>query len=117
MILKGLVIRARFAFLALKASTRICLGDLVWYKGKRWVVGNGVTCPTWTLYLYNYMGTAQDRRDVHESEFRKVRTPWNYWCSFRSQYSFYMTSWYSILLYKSLRVTFLEPIHGWLYGR
>ena len=83
--------RLLILWLSMKWVFRFNLGDEVVYNGKRYLLVQGVCKPRWDL------AAGEDRpKYVHESEFRKVRSPYNYWHSFRSGWRFYMNSWYGI---------------------
>lgn len=73
------------------------LGDEVRWRGGTWMLIQGVCSPSWDL-ARGWMadGTWERVNYIHQREFRKVRTVSNYWHSFRSGYSFYMTCWYDI---------------------
>lgn len=90
--LKAIYWRARIAWLALQWAAQPNLGDEVVYQGRVWWLSQGVRSPIWTLRTNNNTEEAE----VHERDFRKVRTLANYWGSVRSGYRFYMTSWYRI---------------------
>lgn len=84
--------------LASRWITKPNLGDLVKYKGQVWRLRQGVNTPIWTLG----QGDMQEVR-VHETDFRKVRTPANYWGSFRHGYRFYMRNWYRIWMNEGIK--------------
>jgi len=92
----------RVVLLALKWVPRFNLGDRVLYHGRICVLYQGVNSPMWKIT--NPMGNSE----IHESEFRKVRTVTNYIGSFRSGYRFYMQNWYAIWVSKGI-----EP---WMRG-
>lgn len=78
--------------LSLKWCWKINLGDWIWYKGKKYIVSNGVRSGSWRLsYLDN-----GDNGWVSRIECGKVWTLKNIIGSFKSGYSFYMTSWLDI---------------------
>jgi hypothetical protein len=84
--------RLRIFFLALRWIPQINLGDMVWYKGNKYRVLNGVRCKSWRL-------SGLDNEDdgwVPRCECKKVLSPTNMIDSFRSGWNFYMTSWYEI---------------------
>lgn len=72
------------------------LGDRVWFKGKQWVLNQGVADPFWNLVELADEDVRKFEDRVHRSLFRKVWTPRNVWGSFRSGYKFYMGYWYDI---------------------
>lgn len=109
--MKKMLIRLRFAQLALSRVFKLNLGDKVYYNDMVWAIANGTTRPVWDLRTLNL------HKRVHESNFKKVKSLSNYWHSFSSTYNFYMTSWYTILLHKPTVVLFDVPIHGWLKER
>ena len=68
------------------------LGDLVIYKGKEYMILNGVVQNSWKL-----VGLENDNDGwVLRSECRKVWTIKNMWRSFLFGYHFYMSAWYRI---------------------
>jgi len=69
------------------------LGDEVIYRGKRWILYQGVGAPRWHMSL---VGGDETAKDVHEDEFRRVRSFGNYWHAFRSRYRWYVWSWLKI---------------------
>jgi len=79
--------------LSLRWIFALNIGDEVWLDGERWMLVQGVCAPSWHL-----MRGDERKEFVHESQFKKVRSLKNYWCSFRSGYLFYMMNWYGIWL-------------------
>jgi hypothetical protein len=79
-------------WLSFKWMFRICLGDQVWYKGKKYCVLNGVRENSWRL---SNLDNGDDGW-VLRKECKKVKSYKNYLHSFTSGYHFYMTSWYDI---------------------
>lgn len=91
--MKGLYWRIRIMWMALKWVTTLNLGDVVIYKGKRYVLNQGVCSPYWD------MGAADGGeylKRIHENDFTKERTLKNYLGSFRSGYRFFMGYWFDI---------------------
>lgn len=80
--------------LSLRWVGRFNLGDEVWYEGEKWILYQGVDDPFWKLLRDEASGRKFER--IHMDHFVKVRTPKNYWRSFRSGYRFYMLNWYRI---------------------
>ncbi len=78
--------------LSLKWVFSYNLGDKVWHGRGQWTLVQGVCAPRWILQKEN------QRIEVYESAFRKVRSFSNYLYSFRSGHRFYMQNWYSIWL-------------------
>lgn len=68
------------------------LGDRVAYRGKIWILSQGVCAPTWTLRCDD------ESAQVSECNFYKIRSLSNYLHSFRTGYRFYMGNWYKIWL-------------------
>ena len=86
-------------WLSLKWVFRITLGDKVLYRGRIYEVINGV-CPTmWKLI---------NESDAHSFEVQRAECE-KAWSlkgmirSFKSGYSFYMTSWYSIWVNEGIK--------------
>lgn len=75
--------------LSLRWCFRYNIGDKVLYKGKVWILNQGVSKPFWDLMSTELV-------HVHESEFRKVWSIENMLGSFKSGYKFYMGYWYDI---------------------
>ena len=88
----------KIVFLSLKWIPNINLGDIVLCEGRRWVVSQGVTAPTWEIQTVDGF----ERKSVHESLFKKEPTFKNYLGSFKFGYSFYMTSWYQIWCHRGI---------------
>ena len=79
-------------WLAFKWIFRINLGDMVWYRGKKYPVSNGVRCGMWRL-------PDLDNGDggwVKRSDCRKVASLKNFSGSFRSALGFYRSNWLDI---------------------
>ena len=90
--------KARIALLALRWIPQINLGDRVWYKGKQYVVVNGVWID---LYRLGYVGRHGWFENDHEGlvpkvECKKVWTISNCLHSFKAGWRFYMGYWYDI---------------------
>ena len=62
----------------------------------------GVRAPIWRMVDGN------DSVEAHERDFRKVRSPSNYWSSFQSGYRFYRQNWLDIWM--------REGIKPWMLG-
>lgn len=81
-------------YLSSRWMFRINLGDSVTYRGKVWVVSNGVCSPGfWSLVI------KESHEYVEYADGKEVRKVWslkNVIGSFRSGYRFYMTSWFDI---------------------
>ena len=101
--LKAIYWRLFIIRLSLRWLWRPNLMDEVVYKGEVWRLSQGVKSPVWTLRQGPGEGV-----EVHERDFRKVRTIANYWGSFRNGYQFYMRSWYDIWM--------REGIQPWMLG-
>lgn len=84
--------KLRIVVLALRWCRIVNLGDLVWYKGKKYTVCNGARYGSWRL------GDLENTHDgwVPRKDCRKVWTLANIRHSFWAGYNFYMTSWYDI---------------------
>jgi hypothetical protein len=82
----------RITLFCLQRTREICLGDIVRWQGKRWVVYNGVTRPVWDL---SELGGRRLER-VNESEFRKERSFGNFVHDIRSTWRFYRGYWFDI---------------------
>lgn len=78
--------------LSLRWIPEFNLGDRVWFRGKQWLLFQGVHKPTWTLIR----GCKDEQAHADESQFTKVRSLSNYFHSFQFGYHFYMTSWFGI---------------------
>ena len=90
--MRGLFWRVFIIRLCLRWCWKICVGDQVWYREKKYLVANGARFHSWRLRgLWN-------ERDgwVSRENCRKVKTPKNAWGSFRRGYRFYMSNWYQI---------------------
>lgn len=71
------------------------MGDEVYYRGKKYIVANGVRWGYWRLSGLE-KEFCSDGGWVARSECRKVYTVSNMLHSFKYGYWFYMTSWYDI---------------------
>lgn len=91
--------------LALRWVFRLNLGREVWYEGRKWTLVQGVRSPVWTLVPCE---PPVETKEVHEKDFRLVRTWRNYWHGFSSGYLYYRTSWYDIWMRNGI-----EP---WMIG-
>ncbi len=78
-------------WLSFKWMFRVNLGDFIWYKGKKYLVLNGVMSESWSIDIDNDFGGW-----VPRSECQKSWTPRNMIRSFRAGYRFYMGYWYDI---------------------
>lgn len=96
--------KIRIFFLALRWIPQINIGDIVVYKGKEYMVCNGVRYGSWRL------GNLDNGDDgwVSRSECKKVWTLENIMQSFKFGWHFYMTSWFDIWC--------REGIKGWMRG-
>ncbi len=94
--MKALYWKLRIAIMSLRWATGVHLGDTAFYRGKRWVVCQGVMAPVWTLR------SGDESADVHESEFR---APFLRNCIRRVRfgYGFYMGYWYGIWMNDGIR--------------
>ena len=91
-------------WLSIKWMFRITLGDDVIYQGKSYEVINGVCPSTWKLQQVLYGPTIEPSR----KEVKKVWSIKGMVRSFKSRYSFYITSWDSIWV--------REGIKPWMKG-
>ena len=77
--------------LSLRWVPRLNIGRMVWWRGEKWMLIQGVCAPAWDLVR------GDERQDhVHEREFRAVQNPAEWVRAFRSGYGFYMANWYGI---------------------
>ena len=100
--------KIRIVFMALRWVPRFNLGDQVtlprYGSGKVWTLYQGVDAPTWKA-----KSTRGELCEVHEDEMQKVRSPLNYWVSFRSGYRFYTRNWLAIWVRKGWRIPHDTP--------
>lgn len=92
-----------YYLLILKLSFKWCwkinLKDYVWYRGKKYVVLNGVSCNSWRL-----VGLDNGQEGwVPRHECGKLWTVENIVGSFKSGYNFYMTSWFDIWVREGIK--------------
>jgi len=78
-------------YLSCKSIKRLNIGDKVLYKGKHYVLTQGVSNPKW-----NMSGHGEYHENVHLQNFTKVHTPATWTKSFKRTYNFYMSYWYGI---------------------
>lgn len=98
--------------LAIRWIFQTNLGDYVWYKGKKYIVANGVRCNSWRLSgLEN-----GDNGWVPRSDCKKSITPQNAFRSFRSGWRFYMENWYEIWKRKGI-TDWMRGLDIWPKGR
>ena len=92
----NIIKRANVLLLIIWISTKwmfqINLGNYVWYKGKKYMVLNGVRLESWRLGDLDN----GDSGWVPRSECKLSLAPSNILHSFRSGYRFYMGYWYDI---------------------
>ena len=97
--IKKLYWKLRIIKLSLGWCWKINLGDLVWYRGKKYPVVNGARPESWRLaYLNN-----EDDGWVKRFECGKVWTLENIVGSFKSGYRFYMGYWYNIWIREGVK--------------
>lgn len=84
--------KIRIFFLALRWIPQVNIGDEVRYKGKKYIVCNGVRPKSWRL---GDLGNGNDGW-VPRNECKKVWTLANIRHSFYSGHRFYMTYWFDI---------------------
>jgi len=90
-------------WISLRWVFRVNVGDIVKYKGKKYVVCNGVRCNSWRLGDLDNGDDGWVRRD----ECKKVRTLKNLIGSYKSGLSFYFGYWYRSWVY-------IGHIEGWV---
>lgn len=84
--------RLLILWLSCKWAFRVNLGDQVWYRGRRYVVCNGVMLSSWDLEDLQ----SGERLSVARCECHKVWTRSNMWSSVAFGYRFYMRNWFEI---------------------
>jgi len=96
--------KMRIFLLALCWIPQVNLGDYVWYKGKKYIVLNGVRYGQWRLG-----GLVNDTDGwVKRSKCKKSWTLKNMRHSFQFGWNFYMTYWFDIWCW--------EGIKDWMRG-
>lgn len=77
--------------LSLRWVPRLNIGRMVWWKGEKWMLIQGVCDPAWDL-------ARGERREnhIHSREFKAVQNPVEWGRAFMSAYRFYMGYWYDI---------------------
>jgi len=86
--------KLRIFWLCLKAVKNTNLGDKVMYKGKEYIIVNGVHCGAWDIQDKFTVGAV--RLVVPRSECKKVWSIAGMRQSFFMAWHFYMTSWFDI---------------------
>lgn len=82
-----------FIFLqAISWIGKINLGGKVRYKGKVWMVNNGVSAPFWDLW----QPESKARANVNEKDFQLIQNPVEWWLSFKYGWRFYYGYWFHI---------------------
>lgn len=96
--IKSIIVKTRYAILALKAINRPHLGDTVTYKNTPCFLIQGVAAPFWDLLPIHEMD--KPRRTiwhrVHEDLFKLEPLHKRFKSSFMFTYKFYMSTWYGI---------------------
>jgi hypothetical protein len=96
---KGLLIKLKYAYRALKAINRPHLGDVVIYKNVPCFLIQGVRAPYWDLLPLSEMDKQNSRtrwNGVHEDLFQLEPLHKRFKQSFMFTYDFYMKNWYQI---------------------
>lgn len=88
--MKYLYWKTRILFLSLKWIFKFNLGDEVIYKGKSYMLMQGVMHPRWSL------AGEHEYIEVYEKDFRKALTFKNLYGSFKSGWNFYNGNWFGI---------------------
>lgn len=77
------------------------LGDVVYYKGCRYLAIDGAADPFWSIH------NGQGRRDyIHKSELKMEPLIKRFWFSFKSTFKYYMGYWYQIDVAKNGKFMF-----------
>lgn len=83
-----------------KKMFRVNLSSNVVYRGKEYIVVNGVPHDSWRL-----VGLENDENGyVRRVECKKVNTISNHIKSFKFNYNFYMLAWYDIWVHNGIRL-------------
>jgi len=80
-------------YLSCKSIKRLNLGDEVLYKGKRYMLIQGVCNPKWDLTA---IGEFEYLENIHKDNFKKIQNPKAWISTFKHTYNFYMDYWYGI---------------------
>lgn len=108
--MKGLIIRLRFVQLSLQNTREIFTGQIVGYRGFKWVVRSDAHRPKYVIA--NLESDVIEQVDLGDLTLDKS---WNnLWVGFKATYGFYMDCWYPVLRSKPLKVAFRRPFFGWL---
>lgn len=91
--MKALLVELRIVVLSVKAIFNLNLGDIVRHNGKRYVLSQGVSKPSWNI---GEVGGGEYLEYIHEDDFRKERTLSNAVHSFRFMHRFYCGYWRDI---------------------
>ena len=89
-------------WLSLKAINKTSLGDIVYYKGKEYIIINGAVSDCWTLVkgvgneIDNEGQCVCEVTAALRKECRKKLTPMNYLKNIGQRYRFFMSNWYDI---------------------
>jgi len=73
--------------------------DHVIYCGREFRLLHGHKWPIWKLESLDELETI----DVHQQDFRRVRTARNYWSSVRFHYRLLMYDWYPVWAYHGIK--------------
>lgn len=95
---KGILVRIKYAYRALKEINRPHLGDIVIYKTVPCFLIQGVMAPYWDLLPEHELDKTRRTiwKYVHESHFRLEPLYKRFKSSFMFTYKFYMSNWYLI---------------------
>ena len=80
-------------WISLRWIRKVCLGDIVVYKGEEYFISNIVNPMFWTLQQPNY-GKRVEYATMEECTKKKTFN--NYFKNYKQGYNFYMTNWYGI---------------------
>ena len=80
-------------WISLRWIRKVCLGDIVVYKGEEYFISNRVNPMFWTLQQPNYGKRVEY---APREECTKKKTFNNYFKNYKQGYNFYMTNWYGI---------------------
>ena len=97
-------------WVSLRWIKKTCLGDIVYYKGKEYIISNGAAPKSWSLYQPK---TEEYIKSAPRDECIKKKTFNNYFKNFNQGYNFYMTSWYGIWVSQREIAPWIKALKIW----
>lgn len=97
-------------WISLRWIKKVCLGDIVMYKGEEYFISNGVSPMSWTLQQPNFGKRVEN---APRGECLKKKTIKNYLKNYNQGYNFYMTNWYGIWVHNREISPWIKALRIW----